>query len=238
MRMRAAMAVGLVALVSLLVAAPGSSAATTETYGQYSRMFARSAGQFWSGGQAAGQWAWKPVSSTESHVSWGDPANWPPEYRERFIRSGSWVLLDGWWDNGTYYTLRVTSEKIGDANCENLKTFASSGRQHYVKWTLPTYKYCLIAKGTITEKSSGKVIDFKHLQKWSPPASCSNAYYSGKRCITQYEVWWDNNGAPGQPLAHRLTRSVKLARWIGMSFTVRQSYPSTWKADLRRHWTY
>lgn len=225
------------AAVLWLVPGP-SGAAAGEHYGQYSRMLARSAGQYWSGGKAAGQWAWKPASGTESHISWGDPANWPPEYRERFIRSGDWLLLDGWWDNGTYYTLRVTNERIGDGNCANMRTFSSSGRQHYVKWNLPTSKYCLIATGTLTEKSSGTVINFKHLQKWSPAGSCSNAYYSGKRCITQYEVWWDNNGSPGSPITKKLTRTVKLARGIGMAFTIRQSYPSNWSADLRYHWTY
>lgn len=236
MRRFAAIAVAAVMVLVLGPAMPG--AASGETYGQYSRMFARSAGQHWSGGKAAGQWAWKPVSSTESHVSWGDPANWPPKYRERFIRSGGWVLLDGWWDNGTYYTLRVTSEKIGDANCGNLRTFATSGRQHYVKWYLPTSKYCLVATGKITERSSGKVVNFKHLQKWSPPGACSNAYHGGKRCITQYEAWWDNNGRPGGTVTKKLSRSVKLACGMGMAFTIRQSYPSTWNADLRYHWTY
>lgn len=230
-------AVVVIVATGIVVAGP-SSATTAEYYGQYARMFARSAGQVWSGGQAASQWAWEPVSSTESHISWGDPANWPPQYRERFVRNGSWVYLDGWWDNGTYYTLRVSRERIGDSSCANLKDLTSwGGKQHYVKWTVPTTKYRLIANGTIIEKSSGKVVNFRHVQKWSPPGSCSNAYYRDKRCIAQYEAWWDDNGSPGT-IKHKLTRTVKLAKGIGMGFTIRQTHPSTWSADLRRHWTW
>ncbi|MEO3798045.1 hypothetical protein ABGB14_48290 [Nonomuraea sp. B10E15] len=53
------------------------------------------------------------------------------------------LMLDGWRDNGTSYTVRVTKEQIGDAKCTNLRTFATSGRQHYVKWGIPSTGYCV-----------------------------------------------------------------------------------------------
>ncbi|WP_238175342.1 hypothetical protein [Kribbella pratensis] len=52
--------------------------APAETYAQYSLMFEKSAGQYFAGGTAAGQWAWTPLSTTESDISWGDPKAWPP----------------------------------------------------------------------------------------------------------------------------------------------------------------
>jgi hypothetical protein len=70
----------------------------SENYGQYSLMFERSAGQYWAGGAAAGQWAWTPLSAAESDISWGDPKTWPPKSAEHFIHDGGWVLLDGYND--------------------------------------------------------------------------------------------------------------------------------------------
>ena len=109
--------------------APRTSGATTsgvaaEDYGQYSLMFERSAGQYFAGQTAAGQWAWTPLSATESDISWGDPKTWPPKSAEHFIHDGEWVLLDGYNDGaGRPLTQiqRVTSEKVGDANCANLQ---------------------------------------------------------------------------------------------------------------------
>ncbi|WP_345393187.1 hypothetical protein [Nonomuraea salmonea] len=126
------------------MAAPAQAA---ENYGQYSRFGERSAGQHWADGQVAGQWAWKPLSSTTSEISWGDPKKWPPAYGEKFVHSGDWLMLDGWRDNGTYYTVRVTKEQIGDAKCGNLRALATSGRQHYVKWGISSQGYCLKAWG-------------------------------------------------------------------------------------------
>lgn len=227
------------ATLAVLAATVTAARADTNTYDAYSRMFTRSAGQYWAGGAVAGQWAWKPTLSTQSEISWGDPANWPPSYAERFLRSGDWVMIDGWTGNGTYYTERVTKELIGDANCANLQPIPSNGgRQHYVKWTIPSSGYCLKAWGTITEQSSGKVVDFGHTQIWSPPAACSNLYYKAQICIKQWESWWDNNGSPGKPITRRLERQNQLARGLGMAFSVRQYYPSAWNADLRYHWNW
>jgi hypothetical protein len=228
-----------VSVLLLTGTSTAAHAASPEAYGDYSRMFSRSAGQYWSGGQAAGQWAWTPQSATETQISWGDPAAWPPSSHENFVRDGDWVLLDGWTGNGTYYTQRVTQELIGDATCANLRPIASNGgRQHYVQWSIPGQGYCLKAWGTITEQSSGKIVDFGHTQIWSPPHPCSNPYYTAQACIKQWESWWDNNGSPGQPITRKLEREAQLARGIGMAFTIQQWYPSAWHADLRWNWTW
>src|SRR3954468_15012170 len=87
------------AATALSVARPSDAAApapTAETYGQYSLMFEKSAGQYWAGGTAAGQWAWTPLTATTSDISWGDPKSWPPKSAEHFIHDGDWVLLDGY----------------------------------------------------------------------------------------------------------------------------------------------
>lgn len=211
---------------------------TGENYGQYSRMAERSAGQYWADGKVAGQWAWKPQSSTTSGISWGDPATWPPSYSETFVHRDGWVMLDGWADNGTYYKLRITKEQIGDARCENLRPLASSGAQHYVKWDIPATAYCLKAWGTITEESSGKVVTFGHTQIWSPPAPCSNAYDRGQTCIKQWESWWDDQGTPGKPITRKLDRDQFIAKGIGMAFKIQQYFPKSWRADLHDHWTW
>ncbi|MFE0155773.1 STAS domain-containing protein [Nonomuraea sp. NPDC059007] len=224
-------------VVALLVgSAVPVHASRTENYGEYSRMSVRSAGQFWADGKAAGQWAWKPQSSTTSGISWGDPATWPPDSSETFIREGDWVMLDGWADNGTYYKLRITKEQIGDGRCQNLQTLATTGRQHYVKWDIPSQPYCLKAWGTLTEESSGKVVSFGHTQIWSPPAPCSNPHYGTQTCIKQWESWWDDQSAPGKPITRKLERDQYIARDIGMAFTIMQYYPKQWRADLRSHW--
>jgi hypothetical protein len=76
---------------------PGTAAARTsaENYGEYSLMFEKAASQYYAGGTAAGQWAWAPLSATESDISWGDANAWPPKSAEHFIHDGDWVLLDG-----------------------------------------------------------------------------------------------------------------------------------------------
>ncbi|WP_190821514.1 hypothetical protein [Saccharopolyspora pogona] len=111
----------------------------------------------------AEHWTWEPQSSgVESRIAWGDPATWPPDVSERFIRSGEWVLLDGWSDNGTYYRQRVDSEVIGNGlDCTNRRPLPSdTDGQHYVPWQVPTSIVCLIAEGTITKESTGTVSRF------------------------------------------------------------------------------
>jgi hypothetical protein len=219
-------------------ASTGSTAAA-ENYGQYSLMFQRSAGQYWSGGTTAGQWAWTPLSATTSDISWGDPKAWPPKSAEHFIHSGDWVLLDGYNDGAgrpLTQVQRVTSEKIGDANCNGMTALPSAGGlQHYVKWNIPTTGYCLDASGTIKSPSGSTTVNFRHLQKWSPPHPCANQYFSGQTCITQFEQWWDNNQ---HPYSLQLQRSQEIARGLGPAFTNRTTVPVTWNADARYYWHY
>ncbi len=100
-----------------LVTAAALAHAAVVSYPQFSMMTAHSWGEYWAGDQVAGKWGWDPQSPTESRISWGDPEPWPPAYAEKFIIGTSWVLLDGWYGNGTYYTVRVSTEQLGDANC-------------------------------------------------------------------------------------------------------------------------
>ncbi|TDW60828.1 hypothetical protein [Kribbella pratensis] len=236
-----ALVIGLSAVLTTAVAAadPRSSDAATETYAQYSLMFEKSAGQYFAGGTAAGQWAWTPLSATESDISWGDPTAWPPKSAEHFIHDGDWVLLDGYSDGAgrpLTQVQRVTSETIGDANCNNMQPLPSNGgRQHYVRWTIPTTGYCLDATGTIKPPNGSTTVNFRHLQKWLPPHPCTNPYYSSQTCITQYEQWWDDNH---HPYSLQLTRTVELARGLGMAFTNRTTVPLTWNADGRYYWHY
>ncbi|WP_432942999.1 hypothetical protein ACQPXM_38950 [Kribbella sp. CA-253562] len=226
-----------VLLATLVCGAQPAAAAPVENYGQYSLMFERSAGQYWAGGTAAGQWSWTPSSATTSDISWGDPKAWPPKSAERFVREGDWVLLDGYNDGvGRPLTQiqRVTTEKIGDATCADLQPLPSAdGRQHYVKWTIPAAGYCLDATGTI--KGSSTSVNFRHLQKWLPPHPCSNPSFAKQTCITQVEQWWDDNK---HPYSLQLSRSVELARGLGMAFTNRTTVPVTWNADGKHYWHY
>ena len=219
--------------VLLLLALGGSVHA--ETWGEYFMMGKRRAGQIWSEGQAVSQYAWNPINGNESHIYWGDPNKWPPEYRERFIIEGDWVMLDGWWDNGTYYLLRVTQEKLCDISCENCEVIATIGRQHYTKRVIPEVPYCLRAVGTITEEFSGNQIIFGHTQAYWPAAPCQNRYYRNEVCIRQWESWWDDNGTPYQ---RKVDRDQYLARGIGPGFALYQYFPIVWQADLRYFWGY
>lgn len=227
-----------------LAAAPLSSAedaepAQAETYADYSMLFERSAGQFWADGQAGGQWAWDPQSDDESHISWGDPQAWPPSYGEEFVHDGDWLMLEGWHDNGTFYRLDLTTERIGDAQCDDMRDLpVDGGGQHYVQWQIPDEAYCLEATGVIVEESSGIEIDFSHTQIWSPPAPCSNDYYTDQTCIKQWESWSDNNGSPDEPAELKLERDQYIAKGIGMAFEIEQTFPTPWSADLRSHWNW
>lgn len=229
-------------LLTLLLFAlgPVATAAPSDDYGEYSLMTQRHAGQFYSGGSPAGQWSWTPRGE-ESEVSWGDPSTWLSDSPERFIHVGDWVLLDGYGrlDHGTYRVQRVNRELIGDGSCRNMTPLPSDGgRQHYVQWTIAPHAYCLQAWGTITERFSGKTVDFFHSQVWSPPSTCRNAYLGARTCIRQWESWWDNNGSPGTPITHKLERSVYLARGIGMGFMIDQTYPRSWHAELHSDWAW
>lgn len=227
------------AALGLVLATPVSGQADTETYGDYSLMFARSAGQYSAGGQTAGQWAWSPQSATVSDISWGDPATWPPSYAERFVHRGDWVELEGYSDGQGHPVTevqRVTSEKIGDANCSGMTDLPSDGgRQHYAKWAIPSEGYCLDASGTITSTANGSVVHFRHKQVWGPPALCANAYFSGQTCITQHEQWWDDNQ---HPYGLQIDRTQYIARGKGMAFAIRATVPTTWNADGSAYWTY
>ncbi|MGH3764964.1 MAG: hypothetical protein ACRDTX_07420 [Pseudonocardiaceae bacterium] len=225
-------------LVLMFVLGPVATAAPSEDYGEYSLMTKRHAGQFYSGGSAAGQWSWTPHGE-DSEVLWGDPSKWPPDSAEHFMHTGDWVLLDGWRSFGTYYIQRVDRELIGDGSCQNLVPLpsdAAEGRQHYVQWKIPPRAYCLQAWGTITDQLTGRTVDFSHSQVWSPPSPCHNTYLGGQTCIQQWESWSDNNGSPGSPITRKLERNVYLARGIGMGFVIDQTYPQPWHAELHSCW--
>jgi hypothetical protein len=219
-----------------LAMTPASTAATVPTYADYAMSGIRSAGQYWSGTQVAGQWSWSPQNTTESRISWGDPAKWPPTYNEQFVTVGEWVTLPGWFDNGTFYKVQTTTEWQAAADCRTGRvSLPTGGPQHYVRSTIPVAAYCLYAEGTITEQSSGKVMHFQHQQVWSPAKACgTNAYgLTGPGCVDQWESWSDDIGTP---FALKLERTATLARGLGMAFRIRQTYPSVWAADLRYAW--
>jgi hypothetical protein len=223
------------AILTATVAAPPAQAASP-VYGDFSLMFQRSAGQFAPPGEKANQWAWSPQSATESQISWGDPAAWPPSYAEHFVRDGNWVLLDGWGDNGTYYTERVTSESICQSGiCAPLPSHG--GQQHYVRWTVLPSDYQLIAEGTVTERGSGKTFRFKHAQTWHAPAPCSSAQFGTRTCITQSESWSSDQNLPaGSPIRETLRRDIRIAQGLGMAFTIDQQVESPWHAEATEYW--
>ncbi|WP_163567964.1 hypothetical protein [Fodinicola feengrottensis] len=227
------------AALGLITVIPAPASAATETYGDYSLMFGRTAGQYWAGGQVGGQWAWNPQSATTSDISWGDPAQWPPASAEHFLRSGDWVELD-YYSGGAGKPVtevqRVTSETLGTASCTGMTVVPSDGgRQHYAKWTIPAAGYCLDATGTITSTVNGSVVHFRHRQVWGAPTGCSNAYFSGQRCITQHEQWWDDNA---HAYGLQIDRTQYIAKGKGMAFAIRTTVPVTWNADGRYFWTW
>jgi hypothetical protein len=237
--MRKTRALAVTAFTAVMLAFPVAGHAATDTYGDYSMMFTTSAGQYASGGANAGQWTWKPQSATVSDISWGDPTAWPPKYAERFMHVGDWVEIDGYsggQGEPVSQVQRVTSEKIGDANCQNMTAIPSDGgRQHYAKWTIPAQGYCLDAVGTIKSPANGTVVNFRHKQVWGAPADCSNAYFSGQRCITQHEQWWDDNQ---HAYGLQIDRTQYIARGKGMAFAINATVPQNWNADGQNYWTY
>jgi hypothetical protein len=66
-------------------------------------------------------------------IRWDLPANWnnPGDGQEHFVRDGDWLYLDGYENQstGVYNPQRVTSERIGDANCANPRNLPSHGGQ-------------------------------------------------------------------------------------------------------------
>ncbi|MBD2872707.1 hypothetical protein [Paenibacillus arenilitoris] len=233
-------------------AASGAAATTVQqaqslgTYGDFSRMFERSAGQFWSGNWR-NQWAWEPQGGGVSHIRWGDPGSWPPANYEKFEMSddGQWILLDGFGNNSGFLKQRVTREQIGDVACRNMKPLpkVEGGKQHYVKWNIQSEPYCLEAWGQILIPG-GTNVDFYHKQVWFEPSGnwCDNKYFQDRICIKQYEVWKDNNdgnGNVGGPMQLRIERDHILAKGIGPAYIIHNYFPNNgWHADLRYYWTY
>jgi hypothetical protein len=222
--------------IAALLSGNSSANAVSYDYGQFSMMSARSAGQAWSSGKAATQWTWTP-NGAYSDIAWGDPAAWPPATYERFQRDGDWVRMIGYGDNtGLFMPQIVTRERLGNINCTGLTDLAVDGRQHYVRWSTPTTAYCVLTEGYMVYQ--GTRIDFTHQQVWFPPSAptCSNAYYTGQRCIKQYEVWRDNNGSPGGPLTEKQRRDNIFALGLGPAFIITDYLHGNWRADLRYHW--
>lgn len=224
----------------LLVAGFAEGTRRVSTYAEYSMHDQRRAGQLWSGGAAASQWAWAPQPDGSSHIRWGDPTAWPPPNYERFRRVGDWVLLEGYGDDsGAFARQVVTREQAGDINCANPVPIPldPQGRQHYVKWVIPTSPYCIQSWGYIDYL--GTRVDFYHKQVWFPPSglTCTNAYISNRQCIKQHERWSDNNGNPGGPLVQRHYRDNILAKGIGPGFII-HNWDNGWHADLRYWWAW
>lgn len=231
----------LVMMVTLTPEAPAATRTAPTTYGEYSMMTQRHAGQVWAGGQPATQWAWTPGPGPDSQIRWGNPATWPPPSYEQFTRDGDWVLLTGYGDStGLVAPQTVWREEIGDVNCRNMTPIPPDPqhRQHYVRWTIPTQAYCLHAWGRITYQ--GVPVDFFHEQVWFPPSkvgTCSNAYRSGQTCIKQHERWFDNQGNLGGLLTEVHRRDNILAAGIGPGWIL-HDYRTGWHADLKYDWAY
>lgn len=211
------------ALLALTPAAP--AAAATETYHHYTQMQRNSSANYYGDrGERLGGWDWAPGAPGWRGVSWSRP-----EYREWFGTSadGNWIVLDGWRDNGTYYTQRVTSESYGRHDCTGMRPFkVTDSRQHYAR-RIVGGGYCLVAHGTITEGSSGKVVGFTHVQQYSAPFTCATRFYANQRCISQRERWSDDNQTT---FALKLDRVQYLAKGKGLTFWMRNG---DWKVSGR-----
>lgn len=223
------------------------------TYDGYSMMLSKVAGK-----HTGGQWGWNPYTPTDSLIGWGDPAlGWPPANQEHFFHqsdsSGDWAKLDGWYDHGTFYQLKVTTEWQAQADCRTGKVYLpTGGAQHYARWTIPATSYCLYAHGTITEQSSGNSFEFDHTQVWGPSAACPTLPAPVKElnntvkvtqptfCISQWESWGDANG---HPLTLTLERTQWLAQGLGMAEKIVQTYPllpsgQPWTSYMTNQWTW
>ncbi|MBK1788799.1 hypothetical protein [Prauserella cavernicola] len=208
-------------------------------------MFERAAGQHWNASKAEGQWAWEPVSATESRIRWGHPDTWGTEqhpYKEHFRRDGDWVMLDGWEGNGTYYELNVAVQWLAGLDLVTNRVALPPGAQHYAKWTVPALGqgYSLFALGTIIEQSSGKRVAFAHEQRWCNVGPTTNPHLGSAPALRQTEKWWDDNGE--RPFGMRLHRDVYLAKGHGMAYRIQNrdalSGAATNRIDLRYAWTY
>ncbi|WP_221568978.1 hypothetical protein [Alkalihalobacillus sp. TS-13] len=218
---------------------------SSETYGDYSRMFESSAGQFWSD-TWRNQWAWEPQGGGVSYIRWGDPDHWAPENYEKFEKSkdGKWILLDGYGNDKGLLKQRVTYEQIGNVMCQNMQPLSKveGGKQHYVKWDIPSEAYCLEAWGEILIPGDENV-DFYHKQVWFEPSGywCDNKYFQDQKCIKQYEVWKDNNnnGKIGGPMELRIERDHIFAKGMGPAYIIHNYFPNNgWHADLRYYWNW
>jgi len=204
-----------------------------ETWGDYSMMLEQRAGMLAHDDQLASQWAWRQAAEDESHIYWGKALG--GKYRERFILDGEWVMLDGWWDNGTYYRIETDFAEMCDINGENVSPLPIGGLEHYTLREIPEEPYILRTSGTVTEEFSGNQIYFGHTQAYWPPAEHSNPHLPDAMCIRQWESWWDNNGTIYE---RKIDREQYLARGVGPGFYVCQYFPDPWEAFLREAWSY
>ncbi|ALC80598.1 MULTISPECIES: hypothetical protein [Bacillus] len=236
---------GIFALITISLCTGIAQAQSLGTYGDYSRMFEKSAGQFWSGNWR-NQWAWEPQGGGVSYIKWGDPDQWPPANYEKFEKSddGKWILLDGFGSNTSFLKQRVTKEQIGDVSCRNMKPLqkVEGGKQHYVKWDIQSEPFCLEAWGQIINPNAPDV-DFYHKQVWFGPSGpwCDNMYHQDKTCNKQYEVWKDNNdnGKIGGPMELRIERDNIFAKGMGPAYIIHNYFPNNgWHADMRYSWTW
>ena len=230
MTLRRWLVLGLPATLGLSACTSLPVATDSRSWAQYSTMDRPTTGVLWAAGQPASKFEWLPVSATESHVLWGDPAQWPPTYRERFIRRGDWVMLDGWWGNGTYYQLHMDQESICSADCTGCRPLPAGRAQHYALWKAPAAGYCLRAQGRIIAESGAGTVRYAHDQIYVPGVVCGNAYVPRATCLMQRETWADDNGSPYGP---KLDRVSFLAAGLGPGFLILQTVPTVWRAELR-----
>jgi hypothetical protein len=240
--------VGVLILSAATVAGAASSATASPsgyTYDQFSMMFGSNAGQYDDvTGYPSGQWAWVPQSGSESDVSWGDPAAWPPSGYERFEHVNDWVVLDGFQNGSIWEPQVVSKELMGDVNCsDEVDVTPADGRELYSKWNVDDTAYCIEAWGRILVPNHPPV-DFYHRQVWFPQSGpwCSNPYYANRICLKDYEVWADNNpvngGTPGGPLLLSQTRDTIFALGIGPAFIIQDYLHDDWQAFDRYFWAF
>lgn len=231
------------ASVAVVAAVPCAAAPSGYTYDQFSMMFGRNAGQYDDAtGYPSGQWAWTPVSSTESDIAWGDPATWPPSQNEQFEHVGDWVTLDGFNTANGWEPQVVTREVLGDVTCANeVDITPADGHELYSKWQVDTVGYCLEAWGQILVPG-GAVVNFHHRQIWHTPANCSNQYMGTQLCVRDHEWWYDDNpangGTPGQPLVESQDRDVYFALNVGPAYIIHDYLHNGWEAYDRYTWQF
>ncbi|GAA2844587.1 hypothetical protein [Nonomuraea rubra] len=107
--------------------------------------------------------------------------------------------LDGYGNADGMLRRRVTKEQIGDVNCTNMKPLLSPpGKQHHVKWNVPSEAHCLEAWGR-SSFPAAPTWDFHHKQVRCPPSApnCANTCFQGRTCVKQFEIWKDDNRGNG-----------------------------------------